>query len=382
MPSSPPNAHLLIRCAAGNSLSILAIATLTLLAACSNNNPDPTGTSTPSPTATRGPAVSPVLPDVPIDIARADQLYYEGAFEEALAIYSAAAQNGTDEEQRQGLFAMAKIQSQRGENSAAERNLEALREKSPSPEIDRAALLLQGKAEFGQGDFDEARVAFEEYIEVAGPATPYALLYLAQIERQQNNTQEAVAYLEEALLADLPAAQKYEAYTAMGQIHDEAGDGVSAIFDYQRAADVAPTSSDEAEALWMLGLVADGAGNDAVADNAFRQLIIEFPAGEKALGALDHPRVAGTGLITDRERAYVLFRNFYNDDATVVYQAISDAGGPGAAEAQYYLGILSERYEQYDNAIAHYDAVRIGSGAEELPSNISEKAGFQLDLML
>ena len=137
-------------------------------------------TTTPSPTQS-GPVISPVASGTAIDFAEAARLYYEGDFEGALAIYSAAVENGSDAERQAGLWEIARIQASRGEHADAERNLELLRASSPEHETDRRALLPLGTVEFAQGDLDESREAFEAYVETKSPAAAYALLGLADV---------------------------------------------------------------------------------------------------------------------------------------------------------------------------------------------------------
>ncbi|MCH7485174.1 MAG: tetratricopeptide repeat protein, partial [Chloroflexi bacterium] len=176
-------------------------------------------TATPTPTDS-GPAISPVPSGTVIDFARAELLYYEGDFEGALAIYSAAVENGNEAERQAGLWEIARIQAGRGENDDAERNLELLREMSPDAETDRRALLLLGSVEFGQGDLDEAREAFEAYLKTDGRATPYALLGLADIESADGDAEAALERIIQALAGGLPASAEADAYFTLAALYE------------------------------------------------------------------------------------------------------------------------------------------------------------------
>jgi soluble lytic murein transglycosylase len=309
------------------------------------------GASAPSPTAE--PVLTPVTSDVPVDLALADRLYAEGRFEEALTIYSAAAQNGTEEQRRQGLWAIARIQAGKGENSAAERTVEAFRESSADGSSGPSLLLL-GKAEYGQGDLDEAEEAFEEYVEAAGAAWPYATLFLARIAGQKDDTDKAVALYEQALLAGLPPGVEAESLLDMGRLQEEGGDNEAAIAAYRRSAESATDSSAVAAALDLMASAAGAAGDLATATESLQKLITEYPASEAALRALDDPALSANGQVTTRERARVLFRHRRNDEAAAAYKSIVDASPAG--EAYYHLGILAERREAWEEAIAQYDA--------------------------
>ena len=140
---------------------------LAIVAACGGNGADPTATpDVSSPT--------PFIADIDLDLAA--KLLAQGDPEEALAIYAAGAERGTEEEQRESLWALARIHSQQGDNSAAEKAIEALRDSGLESGEEGPALLLQGKVKFAQGDFDEAKDAFQDYIDGGSPATPYALI--------------------------------------------------------------------------------------------------------------------------------------------------------------------------------------------------------------
>ena len=292
--------------------------------------------------------------EAPIDLSRADQLYYEGAYEEALTIYTAAAERGDDTAKQEGLWAISLIQSRQGDNGAAERSVEAFRETAPPPERDRAALLLLGKAEFAQGDMEEARSAFEDYVETGGPAWPYAQLFLAQIAIVQGDAAGAVERIDQALLAGLPDAAATDALRQLGELYEQEDDPAAAIATYQRMIEfVGP--GDSADALASLAASAENAGDTPTAIAALEEVVIEYPGSDAALNALGHHLLTTSTVVGTRERGIVLFRHRHNSEAETAFRSISDTGGPGAAEANYYLGIISERYELWDNAIAHYD---------------------------
>ncbi len=328
----------------------LAGALLAAISACGGGDPDPTASPTASPVATTAVPV-----EVEVDFSRAEQLYYEGDYEQALTIYAAAAQRGTGAEKQEGLLGLARIQADRGDNSGAERNLEAYRETDPTPDDDRVALLMLGRAELAQGDLDEAREAIEEYVALEGPAAPYAMLYLAQIANGEDKPDEAIEQINLAMEADLPAQTRTDALMMLGELYATKDDHASAAAAYQRAADNALYPYDVAEAVWFFADEAVKANDTPSATRALSNLIRSYPETERARQALDHPLAAQIPEITARERALVLFRNFYNDDAFAAFQPIIAAGGVAAAEAEYHTGILHERWELWDDAIAHYD---------------------------
>lgn len=335
------------------------------LAACGGGD---SGTPTPTPRA--NPAISPVPSGTTIDFERAERLYYEGDFEGAITIYSAAVANGSEEQQQTGLWKLATIQSGRGENSAAERNLEALRDTPLDDGADRRALLLLGRVEFAQGDLEEAREAFEAYVETEGEATPYALLYLAQIESADGNAPAAIELMEEALLTDLPPGSATDTLFTLASHYESEDDLDNAATTYRRIANSDAPGEDASEALWLLGNLEAERGNVQAAQSAFRHVINDYPEYERAVDALITEEATLDLRISPFSRANIYFQHRLNDEAQVAFEAIlADPATDqlGAAQARYHLGILSERFALYDDALFHYNAAidLLTSGLDE-----------------
>ena len=315
-------------------------------------------TATPTPTDS-GPAISPVASGTVIDFAAAERLYYEGDFEGALAIYSAAVENGNEAERQAGLWEIARIQAGRGENDAAERNLELLRKMSPDDDTDRRALLLLGSVEFAQGDLDEARAAFDAYLETDGPAAPYALLGLADIESAEGDTEAALSRILQALADGLPAGAEADAIFTQAALYEAEEDYDRASTSLRGLTDPSRPDATASEALWRLGNLEANRGEEAEAQRAYRTLIQRYPASERALDALNTSQAAADPFLTTFDRAFVYFVQRINDEALAAFQDIIDSAAPGAVSAawpHYYLGILSERFSLYDAALSHYDA--------------------------
>jgi peptidoglycan lytic transglycosylase len=119
---------------------------------------------------------------------------------------------------------------------------------------------------------------------------------------------------------------------------------------------------ERAEALSRAAGLAIDAGDVERGLGSLRQLLTVYPAQEAALAALDDPRFAPH--IGPPSRATVLFQHRVDDQAATAYQAIVDSGDVAlAADAHYHLGILAERFANYDGAIAQYDAAIAAAGA-------------------
>ena len=312
------------------------------------------GGSSAKPTPTvPAPVLSPVPSGVTIDLDHAAKLYHDGDYEGALTIYSAAALNGTPEQKQAGLWEIARIQLQRGQHSDAEKTVRALRATNPPADLDRQALLLLGVSELAQAEFDDARTALEAYLATNGAAWPYADLYLAQVDEHDGKPKDAIDRINKALTANLSPKSNFNALMALGQADEQAGDSTAGVADYRRAFRAATGATDGGEALWYM---ADAAttGNDAnTASDALVQLIQTYPATQRAADAVNDPRLQANA-VSPLDKALVDFHHQDTDTAVAALQPVADAGGQDAPQAQYYLGILSERVEDWQGAIDHY----------------------------
>lgn len=296
-----------------------------------------------------------------IDLGEAARLLDEGETKQATAMYAAGAERGTEDERRESLWALALIYSDQGDHSSAEDSVEALQDAGIEPGREGAAQLLEGRIEYAQGDFEEAEDAFREYLDDGGPAAPYALSYLSQISRAAGDPEEALSLLEEALAYDLPAAFTVDSLAVKAELQEESTDQAGAVETLREAIDASPTANEEAEALWSLAETAEEAGDRALAAETLQTLVTTYPASYRSLEALSHPAGAD---ISQRDRAIVLFRNRVNEQASALFQSIAADRTGNFAEAQYHLGVLSERFERWDDAIDYYDSA-ISSGASE-----------------
>jgi len=340
------------------ALHALILLLAAILAACAETRTQ----STPTPPQ---PAVSPVPRDVAVDIGLADTLYVQGETDRALEIYYAAVARGSEVERQDAVWKVARIQYEKGQNSAASQNAQAFLGTAPDPERQRHALLLLGYSEMAQGRNESAEKAFRTYVETGGPALPYAQLQLAEMAARRGDNQQAAKFAATALAADMPAGVRADGLLALAGYQEAADDGEAALSSYESVATNTVSDSDRAEALWHIALLARDRQDDARQQRALRDLITAYPGNDHALAALESSTEA-----TAAERAYVLFRHRVNDDATAAYQALADdADQVTSGSAHYYLGILAERAGDPGQALNEYGAAidaLTGTGASLL----------------
>ncbi len=282
-------------------------------------------------------------------------LYSEGAVEEATEIYTRVINRGDDGQRQQALWALARLHYQEGDNGAAKDTVDAYLGEDITPDAERLALLLKGRLHAAQGDNDEAEKALTAYVSAGGPAAPYARLQLAELAARRGDIARAASRpIKRCWRACLPVSQRSARFSLAGYFWDS-GDIASAIALYELLGVEAETRAERGEALWLAAALAHDAGDPARALRSVSTLLAAYPSHERAFQALDDPRFAPN--IALGSRALVLFNHRVNGDAASAYQSIVDAADPAlAADAQYHLGILAERFENYEQALAHYDA--------------------------
>jgi soluble lytic murein transglycosylase len=331
------------------SMTPLVVLCVTL-AACGGGNKS---TPTPSSSDASRPTAAEQLTSE--DLLRAALLYEEGAVEEATKIYEDAIEDGDDSERQQALIALARVQYQQGDNGKAEEIVEDYLDEQVSPEDERQALLLKGMVEFAQGRNDEAEESLRAYVEGAGPAAAYANLRLADLRARKGDKQGAIEQTQSTLTEPLPPGVQTDTRFSLASYHQDAGNVTAAIETYELLGLEGEFRVERAEALSRAAGLAIDAGDVERGLGSLRQLLTVYPAQDAALAALDDPRFAPQ--IGLPSRAAVLFQHRVDDQAATAYQAIVDSGDVTlAADAHYHLGILSERFANYDGAIAQYDA--------------------------
>jgi soluble lytic murein transglycosylase len=321
----------------------------------------------PAPTSTGATQTVEPTPESTVeaeDLAQAERLYSEGAVEEATAIYTRVISRGNDGERRQALWALARLHYQEGDNGAAKDTVEVYLGEDITPDAERLALLLKGRLYAAQGDNDEAEKALTAYVSAGGPAAPYARLQLAELAAQRGDIARATEQTNQTLLEGLPAGITTDARFSLAGYFWDSGDIASAIALYELLGVEAETRADRGEALWLAATLAHDAGDPARALRSLSTLLAAYPWHDRALQALDDPRFGPN--IALGSRALVLFNHRVNADAASAYQTIVDGADPAlAADAQYHLGILAERFENYEQALAHYDASIVAASASQ-----------------
>jgi len=299
--------------------------------------------------------------DIPLDLAQAGKLYHDGDFEGAMVIYSAAALRGDREQRQQALWSLGRVQYSRGDNRGAEGVLKAFLDLQPAAEAEARAYLLLGAAQSAQGKTADARASLLRYVEMGGPAAPYAHLRLAELDSAGGDPGGAIKEVETALAqGPLPAAVETGARFARARYRDAAGDTAGAVADSEQLASDAAADSDKAEAVWQLASLSRRVGDAQQYQAALYSLATQYPWHARALESLDQPQLAPLPVLSNAQRGLVLFDHRLNDQATEAYRAslAEDSSPEAQAVGHYHLGVLAERAGDPDTALAEYEAAR------------------------
>ena len=318
-----------------------------------------------------------------MDLDRADKLAHDGDFEQAIAIYTAAARDGAGDTRLDALWSLARIYYAQQRPAEAAQVLPLIIESGPAPEEEARALLLLGQAQLERGLNAEAERSFRRYLEGAGPASAYARLGLAAVLARKGDHSGAIDQLELALAEKLPPGPETDTLFSLARSQEAAGDTAAALATYVALTLKAASASQEAEAFWQLAALARRSGDNARYQESLATLAREYPGHPRALEALGQPQLAPQPQLTTAERAVVLFRHRRNDEASAAFRAYleqgPDAGGRGLAH--HHLGILAERAGDQQAALAEYEqALASLAGAEDDPL-FAEAAWFRAQLL-
>jgi soluble lytic murein transglycosylase len=304
------------------------------------------------------PTASPVPPDVPLDLDLADKLRHDGDVEQAVAIYSAVAQLGDDDDQRRALQGLAHVRYERGRFEEAAAAVTSFLDLAPSPREEARALLLLGTAQLQLGRTEGARESLEDYIRGGGPATAHARLKLAATLSGDGDEAAAIEELELTLAEELPPPQETAGLFALARNQEATGREADALATWQRLVKDATTPSDRAQALWEAAVLAGHVGEDEQAQDALVDLARDYPWHARALESLRLPEYAPEPSLSATDRGVVLFSHGLDEQATQTLQAAldQDLSAVGQARGHYHLALLAERAGEPDTALNEYDA--------------------------
>ena len=223
-------------------------------------------------------------------------------------------------------------------------------------QTDRVLDLMIGKASTGIGDTERAIAAYTDYLESGGSASTWARLLRAESAAGAGVPADAESdYL--AILADplAPSLDREAALLQLGLLYENADRHEEAVQQYDSLLVESPWDSDRAFALDRLGAIAWDRGDPAAAEQAWLQLLQQYPRHWRAAGALEG--LDNRGLAIDPiTRALVEYRQFRYADARSTLEPFLDQApsAPEQSAALYYLAAIDEDEGNDADAIDGY----------------------------
>lgn len=224
------------------------------------------------------------------------------------------------------------------------------------PQTDLAIDLMIGTAAAAIGETERAIAAYGDYLRGGGSAQASARLRRAEGETGAGATVEAEADYR-AILADplSPSLDREAALFKLGLLYENAGRYQEAARQYGTLFAESPWDSDRAFALDRLGAVAWAEGDAEAFEQAWLDLLRQYPGHWRAAVALEGLDSRGV-YIDPITRALVDYRQFHYAEARSTLDNFLDQApsAPEQATALYYLAAIDEDEGNDSDAINGY----------------------------
>jgi soluble lytic murein transglycosylase len=226
--------------------------------------------------------------------------------------------------------------------------------------------------------------ALDAFEQAAGRLTigPYLAIQRAQCAARLGNWQDELAQARTALSIEGggPRLTKIEAYERAGEAAVKLGRQADALDFYNHALDLAATRAYTAEMLFTTATLAHALGQDALALERFRRVVVDYADQARAPGALDALNDIGQGgSISPLQAGLVRFNSRAYADAIALFDQIdpTDADWGQAqltrAEALGKLGRDAEMRQTLAD-LADSDSAQAGSALLRL-GQLDERDG-------
>ncbi|MEX0845784.1 MAG: tetratricopeptide repeat protein [Balneolaceae bacterium] len=197
---------------------------------------------------------------------------------------------------------------------------------------------------FQSGDYENAIKEFRQYLRVTNSdnLAPDAYLNLGESYRQLGQLNNAIrAY--QTIVDEFPDTdQAASALTSMGALNYESGDYQESHSNYAQLLETAPRYRQEAYV---------GMGNASLEQNRVERAKSEFESALE-INQNSESAKAGLGKVAIAERDYETARE-------ILYPIAEKSTTEIGAEAQYYLGEISQSKGEYNTALEEYAKVKV-----------------------
>lgn len=330
---------------------------------------------TPAP-----PTISPTPTTSPADPALAATFAQQGKFDQAIGAYQAVVAQGTRPERLAAHLALARLYLDEGQPGTAAKELEAYLLEAPAGTDVHGAQFLLAEALSEQGEWGQALLLYDAYIQSGGGASLYARIGKAEALAYAGRAADAVAQGEALLSESIPADLRLSFIHTMAQALEDVSPP-DAVAWYQRLRDESQSPSDQALALWRSALIQRDLGNDQPWLSNAVTIVERYPGTATALEVVENfPPVK---IVMDGYQfGLVYYLNGEYDKARDIFEDVVGAQPPSvnAARASYYLAVMKEG-EDNEAAIADYARVVQLDPKVELADDALWWRGRLLELM-
>jgi soluble lytic murein transglycosylase len=334
------------------------------------------------------------------------QLVRRGDYVSAQQFFASMADQGQSSIAPRALLFLARAAFADTDTDTAEAALQQLLRDYPSSDQVAGAYFSLEQVRRAVGDCAGAMRALDAFEATAGPTAigPYAAIQRAQCAAKLGDWAGELTAARAALAIDGggPRLTRIEALERAAEAQVKVGRKQEALDLYNQALELAGTRAYKAEMLFTTATLAHALGQDALAADRFRAVVVDFADQARAPGALDalvdmdrggtvSPLQAGLVRLNGREyrtavgifdqvepgspewgpaqlsRVEALLKLGNDDQARQALQAVAESGAAQAGSALLRLGQLHER----DGALADAEAT-YSRMAEVAPDRAAE----------
>ncbi len=298
---------------------------------------------------------------------RGRQLMRRGEYADAASLYGEMADQLGEQVAPRALLLQARAALAEGDVATATAALDRLANEFPEADEATAALFTRAQALRAAGDCGGALQAFDAYEARAGAEAlgPYLPLQRAACYAALGEYEGQLAAAQAALAIDGggPRRARVDALERAAEAALNLGRQGEALDLYEQALGLATTRSYRAELLFTTATLARSEGQERLALERFRAVVVDYPEQPRAPGALQALEEMGRATTVSPYQAGLVRLNAREYEAALALFEQVPPTDPSAGPARFNRGLALLRLGQEDRAI---DALR--AVAEAYPS--------------
>ncbi len=319
-------------------------------------------TFTPRPTLTVAPTVtaSPTVTPLPSQRLRAaEERQRAGDYDGAVAQYAEILMQPDDPvAAMDALFHLGETQVLSGQPILAVETLQSFLRKYPESHLVPQAHFFLGEMARQSGDWEEATKQYRAFEEVEKDIAPYIAERLAETYEAWGQTNKAIREYQR-IVADPDVDRVWRTLTAekIANYYFEQKEYDQALTWFDRVLAGSRIGYYRAEMMYKAGLSLEGLGRDEEAWQRFAAIVVQYPATEHAIKALEELQ-AVQYQVNLFQQGLIQFYNGQEKLAITLFQRyLQDAEAPYAPNAQFYIALAYDRQDDAGSALRALDTL-------------------------